>query len=129
MQRVIGEAGDLVTEGRDQGTVVFPDADLKIYLVASAEVRARRRFEELSAKGTRTSMQEVLADVRQRDQADMARPVGALRKAADAIEVDTSDMTPDEVAEKIVALARQNLSVATRKVDRAKLGLEPGPNR
>jgi cytidylate kinase len=58
----------------------------------------------------------------------MTRPVGALRKAPDAIEVDTSDMTPDEVAEKIVALARQKLVVATRKVDRAKLGLEPGPN-
>lgn len=128
MQRVIGHEGDLVTEGRDQGTVVFPSADLKVYLVASAEVRARRRFEELSAKGTRTSMQEVLADVRQRDHADMTRPVGALRKAEDAIEVDTSDMTPDEVAEKIVALARQKLVVATRKVDRLKLGLEPGPN-
>ena len=123
MQREIGRAGDLVTEGRDQGTVVFPDADLKIYLVASADVRARRRHTELREKGVQATLDEVQADVIQRDQADMSRPVGALRKADDAIEVDTSHMTPDEVAERIVALAREKLALATRKIDKSRLGL------
>lgn len=123
MQRQIGQGGDLVTEGRDQGTVVFPDADLKIYLVASTEVRAERRHTELRQKGVKTTLDEVKADVIQRDHADMTRTVGALRRAADAIEVDTSQMTPDQVAEKIVSLARDKLALATRKIDRARLGL------
>lgn len=124
MQREIGKQGDLVTEGRDQGTVVFPQASLKIYLVASPEVRARRRMDELRAQGAQIDQGQVQAEVNERDQADFNRKVGALRKAADAIEIDTSAMTPDEVAEAIVRLAREKLALKTQKIDKTRLGLD-----
>ncbi len=119
LQREIGKAGDLVTEGRDQGTVVFPDASLKVYMFALPEVRARRRFEELKARKVDVSFEEVLKDVMTRDYLDMGREVGALRRAADAFELDTSNMTPEEVAEAVVKLAKQRLHMHTRKVDKA----------
>ena len=124
MQRQIGEQGDLVTEGRDQGTLVFPHADLKVYLFASPEVRAKRRFNELKQRGLETSFDEVLKDVSQRDHLDMSREHGGLRKALDAVELDTSSLTPDEVAEAIVKLAKSRLSAKTRKIDKSKLGLK-----
>jgi len=125
IQRRIARAGNLVTEGRDQGTDVFPHAGLKVYLVASPMVRARRRQAELEARGVKTTFEEVMHDVQERDKADMNRPVGALRKASDAVEIDTSDMSPAEVAEKIVTLARGRLALATRRIDKSRLRLEP----
>lgn len=124
MQRQIGQEGDLVTEGRDQGTLVFPQADLKVYLFASPEVRAKRRFNELKQRGMETTFDEVLKDVSQRDHLDMSREHGGLRKALDAVELDTSNLTPDEVAESIVKLAKSRLSAKTRKIDKSKLGLK-----
>jgi CMP/dCMP kinase len=111
MQRDIGRQGRLVTEGRDQGSVVFPDAALKIYMFATPEVRARRRFEELQSTGADVTYAEVLEDVARRDHLDQSREVGALRKAPDAIELDTSDMTPRQVVAAIVDLARDRLSL------------------
>lgn len=124
MQRKIGLQGDLVTEGRDQGTLVFPHADLKVYLFASPEVRARRRFNELKERGMESSYDEVLKDVSQRDHLDMSRELGGLRKAMDAVELDTSNLTPDEVAESIIKLAKGRLAAKTRKIDKSKLGLK-----
>lgn len=124
MQRKIGLQGDLVTEGRDQGTLVFPHADLKVYLYATHEVRARRRFEELRQRGMETTYDEVLKDVTQRDHLDMSREHGGLRKAMDAVELDTSTLTPDQVAESIVKLAKSRLAMRTRKIDKDKLGLD-----
>lgn len=96
LQRQTGRRGGVVLEGRDIGTVVFPDAEIKFFLTARPEVRARRRFEELLARGTRTSFEQTLRDVRQRDLQDTTRPVAPLREAADAIVVDSSDMSIEE---------------------------------
>jgi cytidylate kinase len=101
LQRQIAEGRDLVTEGRDQGTVAFPHADCKIFLTASPRERARRRFEELCDRGEMITFEEVLAQQIERDQRDATRPVGALLKAADAIEVVTDGLTPDEVVERL----------------------------
>jgi cytidylate kinase len=111
MQREIGEQGDLVTEGRDQGSLVFPDAVLKVYMYASPEVRARRRHQELADKSVDVTYAEILQDVSQRDHHDQNREVGALRRAADAVELDTSDMTLEQVADEIVRLANPRLGV------------------
>ena len=83
-------------DGRDIGTVVFPKAELKLFLTASPEVRAQRRFDELVAKGEKPDFQAVLADVNDRDYRDTHRAESPLRQAEDAIVVDNSDMTPDE---------------------------------
>ncbi|GIK51336.1 MAG: Cytidylate kinase [Planctomycetes bacterium] len=120
MQREIGRDGNLVTEGRDQGTVVFPDAALKVFMFATPEVRARRRHAELKAKGVEVSYEEVLEDISRRDYLDQGREVGALRKARDAVELDTSSLTPEEVSEAIVKLAKNRLMMRTRKVERPK---------
>ena len=101
-QRAFGKRGDLVAEGRDMGTVVFPDADFKFYLDASVQVRARRRYEELLEKGMEVSLEELQAEIEQRDRADMEREVAPLKVAEDAIVVDTSNMTIDEVVEHVM---------------------------
>ena len=80
-------------DGRDIGTVVFPDAELKIFVTASAEVRARRRYDELKAKGMEADYEDILRNVQERDYIDSHREVSPLRKADDAIELDNSDMT------------------------------------
>jgi cytidylate kinase/pantoate ligase/cytidylate kinase len=90
-----------VTEGRDQGTVAFPHAKCKIFLTASAQERARRRYEELISRGESITFDEVLAQQLERDQRDATRPVGALIKADDAVEVLTDGLTPDEVVERL----------------------------
>lgn len=95
-QQKMGEAGGVVMDGRDIGTVVFPNADLKLFLTARPEVRAQRRFDELVAKGEQPKFEEVLADVNDRDYRDSHRAESPLRQADDAIVVDNSDMTPDE---------------------------------
>ena len=121
MQRKIGQAGNLVTEGRDQGTLVFPNASLKVYMFATPEVRARRRFNELKERGVDASYEEVLEDVSKRDYLDMGRELGGLKKALDAVELDTSELSPDQVAESIVKLAKSRLKMQTRKIDKSAL--------
>ena len=110
MQRQAGRAGGVVLEGRDIGTVVFPDADVKFFLTARPEVRARRRFDELVAKGARTTFEETLEDVERRDAQDTTRPVAPLRQAPDATLVDSSEIGVDEavarMAERVRAGAR-----------------------
>ena len=105
-QRRIGGRGGWVVDGRDIGTVVFLQACCKIFLTASPEARGRRRFLELQAKGAEQPFEVVLADLQRRDQADSTRAVAPLRKAEDAHEVDSSDLTRDEVVARIVALHR-----------------------
>ncbi len=98
------EPAGAVLEGRDIGTVVFPDAEVKIFLTASPETRARRRFEELCAKGTSTSFDAVLADQIIRDREDETRAVAPLRPAADAVHVDTTGLETNEVVTRIVRI-------------------------
>lgn len=97
LQREMADGIDVVTEGRDQATIVFPQAQCKIYLTASEEIRARRRYEDLRRRGEQVSFEEVLERQRQRDQRDLAREFGGLQKAADSIEVNTDGLRPAEV--------------------------------
>lgn len=96
LQRLMGEAKGVIMDGRDIGTVVFPNAELKIFVTASDEIRARRRYDELIAKGERCNMEEILANIRERDRIDSTRAVSPLRKADDAIVLDNSNMTIPE---------------------------------
>jgi len=105
-QRAAAADDNVVTEGRDQGTVVFPRAECKIFLVADERERARRRFLDLAARGEDISFDEVLANQRLRDLRDASRAVGALVKADDAIEVSTDGLAPQEVIEKLEAIVR-----------------------
>lgn len=103
-QRVIGLRGKVVMVGRDIGTVVMPDAEMKIYLEASAETRAKRRHLENLSKNIESNYDEILADVIKRDKADMERTVAPLRPADDAVIIHTDDYTAAEVAQKILDL-------------------------
>ncbi|MBR5848968.1 MAG: (d)CMP kinase [Bacteroidaceae bacterium] len=94
-QREMGKAKGIVMDGRDIGTTVFPDAELKIFVTASAEVRARRRYDELVARGSNPDYSEILANVVERDHLDQTREVSPLRKADDALLLDNSEMTID----------------------------------
>jgi cytidylate kinase len=108
LQREMAEGtGNVVVEGRDIGTVVLPDAPVKIFLTASAETRARRRNDQNIAAGQEDDYEGVLADVRRRDHLDSTRPVSPLRAASDAVVVDTSDMTQAEVIAHLLALVEQ----------------------
>ncbi|HXX68875.1 MAG TPA: (d)CMP kinase [Polyangiaceae bacterium] len=106
-QRHAGRRGGVVLEGRDIGTVVFPDAEIKFFLTARPEVRARRRFDELVARGTPASFEQTLRDVRQRDLQDTTRPVAPLRQAADAILVDSSEMNIEETVAHMAESVRK----------------------
>lgn len=101
VQRKLAIGKDVIVEGRDIGTVVFPNAEVKIYLDASEEVRAKRRYEENLQKGINTTYEEVLENVKMRDYNDMHKKVGALKKAQDSIVIDSTDLTIDEVVKKI----------------------------
>lgn len=103
-QRQIGKIGGVVMDGRDIGTVVFPNADLKIYLVASIEARAVRRKLELSSKGFDVSIEDLKSQINARDQYDSTRNISPLRKAEDAIEIDTSNITIDQQTSRILNL-------------------------
>ena len=103
-QQAMGEAKGIVMDGRDIGTVVFPKAELKLFLTASPEVRAQRRYDELVAKGEQPKFEDVLADVNDRDYRDTHRAESPLKQAEDAIVVDNSNMTPDEQMEMIRSL-------------------------
>jgi cytidylate kinase len=99
LQREIGVFKGIVMDGRDIGTVVFPDADIKIFMTALPEIRAKRRYDELTSKGVEVNFDEILENVNYRDKSDSGRPMSPLMKADDAIELDNSDMTLDEQME------------------------------
>jgi CMP/dCMP kinase len=105
-QRRIGQRGQIVMVGRDIGTVVLPEADLKIYLDASAEQRAKRRYDEIIARGAPADYNEILAKVIERDHIDSTRDVAPLKAAQDAIVLDSDKLTADEVFERVLALCR-----------------------
>lgn len=107
LQRQAGRAGGVVLEGRDIGTVVFPDAEVKFFLTARPEVRARRRFDELSAKGQRVTLEDTMAEVRRRDEQDTTRAVAPLRQAQDATLIDNSDFGIDETVARMAARVRE----------------------
>lgn len=96
MQQELGRGKGVVMDGRDIGTVVFPDAELKIFMTADPRIRALRRYEELTAKGDAVSLEEIERNIRDRDHADQNREVSPLRQAPDAIVLDNSDMTPEQ---------------------------------
>jgi cytidylate kinase len=104
LQRRLASAGNLVAEGRDMGTVVFPDAGAKFFLTATAAERARRRAAELAASGRPTPIEVVLADIEERDDRDRNRAVSPLRKADDAIEIDSEGMNADQVVERMLGV-------------------------
>ncbi len=106
-QRALGEAGGVVAEGRDMGSHVFPDADLKFFLTANPEVRARRRYEELRAKGQEISLEEVLAEVLARDRRDQEREIAPLVVPEGAIIIDTSDLSREEVLSLLLERVRR----------------------
>ncbi len=101
LQQKMGQAKSVVMDGRDIGTVVFPDAEYKFFITASPEERAKRRYKELLEKGQKVDYEQVLADMKARDHNDTTRDVTPLRKAEDAIEVDTTNMSIEEVIEYI----------------------------
>ena len=103
LQQEMGQAKGIVMDGRDIGTVVFPDAELKIFVVASAEIRAQRRDDELKAKGQEASYEEILANVKERDYIDQNREVSPLRQAEDAILLDNSNLTIEEQKQWLAA--------------------------
>lgn len=110
MQRDIAEKNSVVMDGRDIGTVVLPDAPLKIFLTASVHTRALRRFGELQQKGEHPDLAEIEEDIEKRDYADMHRETAPLKQASDAVYLDTSDMTAEEAAEKIICLAKERMN-------------------
>ena len=112
MQRDMARTHSVVMDGRDIGTVVLPEAELKIFLTASAEARAKRRLAELAAKGDPSTYEQVLTDMIKRDEQDTTRAAAPLKAAADAVTVDTSDMTLDESIEHVCALVRARMEAA-----------------
>jgi len=104
LQQKMGEAKSVIMDGRDIGTVVFPDAEFKFFITASAEERARRRYEELIAKGQDVTFEQVLTDLNTRDHNDSTREITPLRKADDAVEVDTTAMNIEEVVNYVCSL-------------------------
>ncbi len=105
LQRELAQKNDVVMDGRDIGTRILPEAQLKIYLTASADARAQRRYKELMEKGVVCSLEEIKQDIMKRDEQDMNRAIAPLTQAKDAVYLDSSDMTIDEVTEKIKSLA------------------------
>ena len=108
LQQEIAENHSIIMDGRDIGTVVLPQADIKIFLVASVEERAKRRFIENQEKGIEMSYEELVEDIRRRDHIDSTRKESPLRKAEDAIEVDTTKMTIEDVVKVVTALIQKN---------------------
>ena len=107
MQRTMAQQRDVIMDGRDIGTQILPKAQLKIYLTASVDARAERRYLELREKGEPCSLEEIGQDIRERDDRDMHREIAPLKQAEDAVLVDSSEMTIPEVTERIVSLARE----------------------
>lgn len=107
MQQAMGKTGGIVMDGRDIGTVVFPNAELKIFMTASAKVRAQRRYDELTNEGHQLSFEEVLKNIEKRDYIDENREIAPLRKAEDAIVIDNSYLSRQEQLDKIIDLVNQ----------------------
>ncbi|MDD6811613.1 MAG: (d)CMP kinase [Lachnospiraceae bacterium] len=107
LQQKLAAGADVVMDGRDIGTCVLPDAEVKVYLTASSRVRAKRRYDELTAKGEVCDINVIEKDIIERDHQDMTREISPLRQAEDAVLIDSSDMTIDEVAVQIMELAGQ----------------------
>lgn len=108
-QKELAKQGGVVMEGRDIQTVIAFDAEVKIFLTATPEERARRRWLELKQQSFEVCYEDILREIRERDERDTTRTTAPLRKAHDAIEIDTTNLTPEEVADKIVAIARKQL--------------------
>lgn len=106
LQRKLAESSSVIMDGRDIGTCVLPNATVKIFLTASSAVRAKRRYDELRAKGEDCDYDTIEADIIQRDRQDMTREISPLKQAEDAILVDTSEMTIDEVVEEIIRICK-----------------------
>ena len=106
LQKKLAAESNCVMDGRDIGTCVLPNAQLKIYLTASSLVRAKRRYEELAAKGEVCNLEKIRADIEERDYRDMHREISPLRQAEDAILIDSSDMTVEEVISRIISLVK-----------------------
>ena len=104
LQQDLAKENNVVMDGRDIGTKVLPDADVKVYLTASTQCRAKRRFDELTAKGVQCDLQQIEQDIKERDHLDMTRDTSPLRQAEDAVFIDSSDMGIDEVAKAILDL-------------------------
>ena len=106
LQRNLAKEADVIMDGRDIGTNILPDADVKIYLTASVKTRADRRYKELTEKGISCSYDEIEEDIQKRDERDMSRETAPLKQAEDAILVDSSDMSIEEVVQTICAKCR-----------------------
>ncbi|MCI6812076.1 MAG: (d)CMP kinase [Lachnospiraceae bacterium] len=115
LQQKLAESEAVVMDGRDIGTCVLPHADVKIFLTASSAVRAKRRYDELAARGQECDLEEIEADIVERDRRDMEREISPLRQAEDAVLVDTSRMAVEEVVDTIMELIRQNRESQTGK--------------
>lgn len=109
LQQDLAAREDVIMDGRDIGTCVLPDAQAKIYLTASVETRAKRRYQELREKGITCDLQEIMKDISERDYRDMHREIAPLKQAEDAVLVDTSDMTIDEVVSAIIKLCKERM--------------------
>ena len=109
MQRELARTHNVIMDGRDIGTVVLPDADVKIFLTASAEERAKRRFRELAEKGEKTTLQQVLSDMEKRDRQDSTRACAPLKPAKDAVRLDTSELDLEQSAQAILRIVREKL--------------------
>ena len=107
MQRKLAREHSVIMDGRDIGTCVLPEAQVKVYLTASVETRGKRRFLELQEKGQECELEKICQDIRQRDMQDMNREISPLRQAEDAVLIDSSDMTIEEVVAEILALVRK----------------------
>ncbi len=114
-QRESGLSGNCVMEGRDIGTVVFPDADLKIFLVATIEVRAGRRLADLAARGVEATLEDVIEEIAERDRRDSTRTDSPLRQAKDAVELDTTPLTIEEQVEAVIRLAKERGAVVDER--------------
>ena len=110
-QRALGSDGGIVLEGRDIGTVVFPDAELKVFLIADAAVRAERRQLEFEKMGTHIPLEELRQQLEERDKRDRERAISPLRKADDAVEVDTTNLTIEGQVERVYELAREKMKL------------------
>lgn len=106
LQKELASRNNVVMDGRDIGTCVLPDADVKVYLTASASVRARRRFDEFASKGEKCDLAKIQEDIVKRDEQDMSRKIAPLKKAEDAVLIDSSEMTIEEVVQAILNLCK-----------------------
>lgn len=128
-QRAMGSRGGVVMEGRDIGTVVLPDAELKVFLTASARVRGRRRFEQLRAAGQDVTLEQVIDSVEERDLRDSTRPIAPLKPAEDAVVLDSSEMTIERVHKTLLKLVRVRVDPSARVSWETTPGYDPSLGR